>query len=122
MDMSHKVFDAADKVTMTKHLTVIIELPTNFHTPGGQAASLSGALLKLGFTAGAIAGACQTCVDRVHMIPVNMWKGQLPKQLTTKRVNKKYKLSLNWMNKENNEADAIALGDWWITKGRNLGL
>ena len=96
---------------------VCIEEPRVFHSPGGHAVALAGALEKLFFTVAYISCSLRIVYGcDVLYIPVSNWKGQLPKQLTTMRVNRKYNLSLNWRTKEHNAADAIAMGDWWITK------
>lgn len=94
---------------------VWIEEPTQFHSPGGHAVLLSGALQKLFFTVGFISGTLRR-VAHISYVPVMDWKGQLPKQLTTIRVNRKYNLSLNWRTKWHNAADAIAMGDWYLNQ------
>jgi len=76
----------------------------------------SGALGKLFFTVGLFYGLLSEVTSDVYLIPVRNWKGQLPKQLTTKRVNQKYGTKFNWRTKQHNIADAVALGDWYLTK------
>jgi hypothetical protein len=78
----------------------------------------SGALQKLYFTVGYLAGALQAenYIRWVRYIPVRDWKGQLPKQLTTLRINRRYGLELNWRTKENNVADAIGIGHYWLKR------
>jgi len=78
----------------------------------------SGALQKLYFVVGCIFGILGEHLGYQHItfIPVYQWKGQLPKQLTTVRVNRKYHLHLDWKTNENNIADAIAIGDWYLNE------
>lgn len=97
-----------------------IEMPQVIASAGGTAANMSGAIPKMYFLVGML---YQTFSlefrprqDKIALIPVLAWKGQLPKQLTTVRVNRKYKLKLNHRTKENNIADAIALGDWYLAR------
>lgn len=80
----------------------------------------SGALQKLFYTVGNISGALQTenTVRWIRYVPVYKWKGQLPKQLTTKRTNRRYKLDLDWKTKEHNAADAIGIGHWFLNERR----
>lgn len=95
----------------------IIELPMVMHSPGGHGALLGGAITKLFYCVGLYGGLLAgRCYIRVGYIPVHTWKGQLPKQLTTQRVNRKYHTTFNWRTKEHNIADAVALGDWYLTK------
>jgi hypothetical protein len=44
------------------------------------------------------------------------WKGNLPKRITIKRVNRNHGLGLQEVRGEHDEADAIAIGDWWWKK------
>lgn len=55
-------------------------------------------------------------INKCQYIRVIDWKGQLPKQITTQRVNKHYKLNLNWRTKQHNIADAIAMGHWYLNE------
>ena len=94
---------------------VYIEEPTTMHTLGGHATLLSGALPKLFYMVGLITGILgfgQS--NHMRYVPVNQWKGNLPKALTTKRVNKKYGTSFKASNKTHNIADAVGIGDYII--------
>ena len=108
-DIAYKLRDVAvhSYVSYT-----FIEMPQEFHSPGGHAVMHSGALSKLFYTVGFISGV----LGKVRPIPVLQWKGQLSKQLTTKRINIKYKLKFNWRTKQNNIADAVAIGDWYLSR------
>ena len=104
------------KANMNGVTLVGIEMPTQFHSPGGHAALHSGAVGKLFYTVGYLTAFLEENAMSVIHIPVGYWKGQLPKQLTTQRINRRYNLQLNWKSKENNQADAIAIGTWFLDK------
>lgn len=93
---------------------VLIEEPRLFLSTGkGQAASNSGAVLKLVATAYCIAGALKALfTDRVIMVPVQQWKGNVPKEITQKRVLRHW----NCRSGDDNITDAVGIGDWYIRK------
>lgn len=88
---------------------VLIEEPSFFQSEGGQLCARSGGLVKLAVSYGALL--CM--IERAHHIPVvpipvNDWKGQLPKSVTLKRIEnvigKKFLLS------DTHVCDAIGIG------------
>lgn len=103
---------------------VLIEQPRIFMSGKGQASNNSGAIMKL---MGLVFALRQYFLDvykyhfalraadkeiKVHLVPVNRWKGNAPKHITAKRV-KRY-----WghAGQDDNETDAIGIGDWYIRK------
>lgn len=87
--------------------TFFIEWPTgNFHSAKGIAAQNSDAILKLCFLIG---GICSKFKD-THLIPVQRWKGNLPKEITQKRAEKFFGIT----GFKSHAADAVGLGQYVI--------
>lgn len=93
---------------------VLIEQPRLFlSSRRGQAASNSSAILKLVGVVYCIAGALGVVKGReVMMVPVQRWKGNVPKEVTQKRVAKHW----NCKSGDDNITDAVGIGDWYIRK------
>lgn len=93
---------------------VLIEEPRLFlSTRKGQAASNSGAVLKLVGLVYCMAGALGVVKDReVVMVPVQQWKGNVPKEITQRRVVKYW----GCRSGDDNITDAVGIGDWYIRK------
>jgi len=93
---------------------VLIEQPRLFlSTRKGQAASNSGAVLKLMGMVYCMAGALGVVKGReVTLVGVQQWKGNVPKHITQKRV------LWHWGCKsgDDNITDAVGIGDWYIRK------
>jgi len=93
---------------------VLIEEPRLFlSTRKGQAASNSSAILKLVAMVYCMAGALKALfTENVVLVPVQQWKGNVPKEITQKRVLK------HWGCKsgDDNITDAVGIGDWYIRK------
>ncbi len=91
--------------------TVVVEQPELFmSTHKGQAASNSGSILKVMALVFAIRTAAKMRGVKVVLISVRKWKGSVPKRITQMRI-KRY---LGIAVKDNNEADAIGIGLWYI--------
>lgn len=95
---------------------VIIEQPQVFMSGKGQAASNSEAVLKLMGLVFAIRSlfiyifklpACSTM-----LVPVTTWKGQVPKSIIAGRIKRYWDVEPT----DNNEADAIGIGDWYFRR------
>jgi len=97
---------------------VIIEQPENWGAYKGMASSRSGSLLKLELLTGALVGWALTKCLEPKLIKVSQWKGQLSKNITQRRMEKKY----NCKCQTNDESDAIGLGDWYLTQGIKYGV
>jgi hypothetical protein len=96
---------------------VVCEHPEVFNSGRGAAANASGDILKL-------TGLCyslrQVALDRVTwaFAPVSVWKGQVKKQVTELRIRRAW----GWRGTDNNEADAVGIGDWVVRKGGGIKL
>ena len=66
--------------------TLYIEYPSFFDSVGGTMVAKTGDLLKLTFLVGIICGYASTNFVDYVLVPVNQWKGQLPKQIVTERI------------------------------------
>lgn len=94
--------------------TVVIEMPEVRHDATGTRASTSGAMAKLNFMVGCLYWWARSAVSsRVLLVPVSEWKGQLPKEIMLKRLQKRDLCThLRATPKDMNESDAVALLDW----------
>jgi Holliday junction resolvasome RuvABC endonuclease subunit len=92
---------------------VLIEQPQLFISSNkGRAASNSGAVIKLMALAFSLRQLFILTGYQVQMVPVNTWKGQLPKVITARRMKKHW----NHSSSCNDETDAVGIGDWYIRK------
>jgi Holliday junction resolvasome RuvABC endonuclease subunit len=95
---------------------VIIEQPQVFMSGKGQAASNSEAVLKLMGFVFAIRSLFihifKLQSSAITLVPVTTWKGQIPKNISADRIKRYW----NVEPKDNNEADAIGIGDWYFRK------
>jgi len=93
--------------------TVIVEQPQLFLSSWkGQAASNSGAVLKLTalvFSIRAAAGLYKRRPECV-LVTVRKWKGSTPKRITQRRIKRQWGVS----PKDDNEADAVGLGSYYL--------
>lgn len=93
-----------------EHCILIIELPSNM----GNAASAGQNILKLmAFVFALRQKFLERKILRVELIPVNLWKGNAPKEITFRRVRKRFP---QWKGTNLDESDAIGLGLWYLTK------
>lgn len=100
---------------------ILIEMPRIFMSEKGQGASNSGAILKLAFLVGSLRSFFLTSpssptvpLSSVELIPVNNWKGTLPKHITRRRIKRHWNIETQEI--DHNEADAIGIGDWYFRK------
>jgi len=90
---------------------VIIEEPQLFiGSLKGRAASNSGAVLKLTALVYSIRSLCKSRGLQVLLVPVQRWKGQVPKEVMQGRLEKQ----LGRVFTDNNESDAVGLGLWFL--------
>lgn len=89
---------------------VLIELPKVM--AGHEAAMRSDAITKLGFCTGQIRGSLRQYGFQVQCIPVGVWKGNTPKQITQDRILRHWGLQ----PADHNEADAIGIADFHIRR------
>jgi len=83
---------------------VYIEEP--FFDEKNTAVNKSGALVKLSASVGALLGAITEQRIRVETVPVRKWKGQLPKEITHKRI----QLELPNCKATSHALDAVGIG------------
>jgi len=90
--------------------TIAIECPEPWGAYKSMASSRSGSLQMLTLVVGALThwAIQRVGVDSVKLIKVSTWKGQLPKAVTKRRMEKKY----NCTFRTSDEADAVGLGDY----------
>lgn len=106
--------------TLTKGLAIsntviLIEEPMFFQggSSRGSAAMESGSILKLMGLVMAIRTVFRIMQFTVVTIPVVKWKGQTPKEVTMRRMMGRY----NRIFKDDNECDAVGIGDYFIRIG-----
>ena len=92
--------------------TVLIEKPKLWGAVKSVASQHSGSLLGLHILVGALYWWGRTFANEAIFIPVSDWKGQLPKDVTTRRMEAKYDIKTS----SNDEADAIGIGDYYLNR------
>jgi len=95
-----------------KRDVAVIEQPQLWGAYKSVASAQSGALLSLHILVGALFWYCNKNFFRTKLIPVSVWKGQLPKRVTKKRMETKYDVKFA----TDDESDACGLGDYYLTK------
>lgn len=94
---------------------VYCEEPQFFADVGGYAAAAGGTLVKLTAAYGVLWGACLAMGVKFQGVPVNKWKGQLPKEVVIRRSREILgeKFCLHFLQRVQSHAwDAIGLGLW----------
>lgn len=101
--------------------TAIIELPRAYVSAGGkgEAASNSSALIKLGVAVGMISGEISARLGgpmhvTIDLVPVQTWKGQVPKSVTQSRLKDRW--GLDTSVGRHDQWDAVGMADWFIRK------
>ena len=87
---------------------VLIEPPQPFGSYKSLASQQSTSLIKLYFSTGALFWCCRQQYPATYLIPVSEYKGQLPKEVTRKRVENYYCKTFG----PHDEADAVYLAYW----------
>lgn len=99
--------------SMKQPFILIVELPMNFGSSKGMAASNSGSVGKLMGCVfqlkGTVMNLFESCTE-VKLVPVRTWKGNTPKSITQKRILKHW----NAVGSTEDESDAIGIGDYWV--------
>lgn len=91
---------------------VIVEQPVvMLGSRRGRAAANSGDLVCLAACAASVRQHTRNCGAFTKMIPVQQWKGNLPKAITRQRMRREWAIPRDM---DHNEVDAIGLGDWAI--------
>ncbi len=97
----------------------LIELPSTYSGGRGDAASASGAIMKL---MGVVFSFREKMLyqygfEKVILVPVHTWKGTVPKHVTKRRVLRSWPCQ---HISDHNEMDAVGIGDWYLR--RYLGI
>jgi hypothetical protein len=79
----------------------------------GKAAANSGDLVCLAACAASVRQHARNCGAFTKMVPVQQWKGNLPKAITRRRMQREWAIPKDM---DHNEVDAIGLGDWAIRR------
>lgn len=88
---------------------VVIEQPESWGAYKSMASAKSGSLLGLHITVGALLYWAKQSIDHGAFVKVSKWKGQVPKHVTKKRMERKYHVTF----KTTDECDAVGIGDWY---------
>lgn len=92
--------------------TIIVEDPQMFGSTTSTAAVHNNSLKKLIMMVGALVWWAHAKGAHAHLIGVSTWKGSVPKFVTQKKVAARY--GECW--ETHDEADAIALGMWYLER------
>ena len=103
---------------------VVIEMPQVFFSAKGQAANNSGSVLKIVAVVFALRQALLERGYEVRLVKVSAWKGQTPKHITAKRVQRHWGREMTAVEKVKggDEVDACGIGDYWYRRGPGKGL
>lgn len=95
-------------------LTVVIEFPEHHESLKGRTARVTGSIDRLTFLIGVMAGVWTSWAQwDIRMPRVRDWKGQLPKDVVTKRMIKRYGVPLVVkLNVRSHAWDALGIGEW----------
>jgi len=110
------MIDALNDVADDFEFDVIaMEQPETWGAYKSMASSRSGSLQVLTLLVGALMywAITKVGVENVKLVKVSQHKGQLPKRITQRRMEKKYNCKFN----TDHEADACSVGDFVLTKG-----
>jgi hypothetical protein len=81
IDIACEIYAIACELEVRK---IYCEYPAYFDSAAGQMVAKRGDLLKLTFLVGCLKGISHPM--RFSLLPVNTWKGQLPKEVVKKRI------------------------------------
>lgn len=111
--MSHRVMVQAMKFDPA---VVLSEFPQEMNGGRGAVALASGAVRKLAAFVGMVEGRLSTQDIRLEVVEPMTWKGQLPKDITVKRVRRDYPQVPADLYSD--VYDAIGIGRWRIRQER----
>jgi len=114
---AERVYDLAVEYGISAGDRCVIEHPQVLGGARGEAASNTGATLKLMAQAWTLRTVMEEClaVETVMVHPTE-WKGNAPKEVTQRRVRRHWR----WTGEDHNEADAVGIGDWYLRKAKRL--
>lgn len=88
----------------------VIEMPQIFGSGKGAAANNSGSVMKLTACVFSLRSSLRSLGVRVELVPVSRWKGTCPKEITQRRMLRKW-----GAEGDHNAIDAVGLGSWFIS-------
>lgn len=95
--------------------TILIEYPSFWRSPKASVAAATGSIIKLSVICGTLLGVANGVgFGTVGFVPVNVWKGQLSKDVVKKRImdygaQSRDRDLLAYSYKNHNETDAIGI-------------
>lgn len=100
-----------------------LEWPAVYPSPGGQTAARSGSIVKLAYITGRIAETFKSVSSNLLYIDVRKWKGQVPKTIMNRRVQRVLEAEgiRSDIGKNSHELDALGIGLWVLGKLDNNG-
>ena len=109
-ELAKQLMERLSSLTFCDHF--VIEEPQPFGAYKSLASQQSGSLVKLYLLTGALIQWGLLADMEVHSIPVSHYKGELPKQVVQKRMEKKYETTFPVLD----TSDAVFLGDWFCQR------
>lgn len=88
---------------------VVIEVPQYYDSLRGRVSAGRGDTLNLAFLCGYVCSNLHPRAYHVHCVTAPEWKGQVPKDVTQRRLT-----AAGYTFSNHDEADAIALGLWYL--------
>ena len=100
--------------------TIVCEMPEEFGSRKGKAALASGSVRKLAYLVGAIGGRAQGFGVEFFPVEVMIWKGNVPKEITRKRVLRDWGDRFPGLRSAVLDiTDAVGVGRWYFSpRGR----
>ena len=91
---------------------IVCEMPAVFHSARGRQGTRTEAIQKLYYLVGCIAGKADELGIPFETYTPIQWKGNIPKEVTIRRINRKYGTSIS----DNNVADAVGIAAYHISQ------
>ena len=104
--LAHLIRENRENHTITGY----IEIPSFFQSAGGEMVARRGDLVKLTWVAGMLHRTIVGQGGFVRMVPVSMWKGQLPKHVIENRVMKRLGIQCVKLGIRSHAFDAVGIG------------
>ena len=117
--MAKRMFNVLEaRFGLRDTIKVVSEIPAEHGGRKGRAALQSGAVRKLTYLVGLVGGYVCTWYGYESFLVVEpgRWKGQVPKEVTRKRMHRRYPVTKQ--EEDHNTIDAIGIGHWYLYKRR----
>lgn len=90
-EQGNSLISVLNRFVREPHISIYCEMPQFFSSAKGNSAAVTGSLQKLSAMVGVVMYiAHQNSDNPLHLLPVNEWKGQLPKSVVISRILKFY--------------------------------